>query len=102
MAGVRTFNFLPYMKTNISVPAMSGSHNIPNFVKDILSCSELNIPIAIQAIQGAITMEQITSDVNKILKNDMEYLNAEYKITQAKKLLCVLRMCDILRGLGAS
>jgi hypothetical protein len=53
--------------------------------------SMLNPSAVIPLIENAISMENVPMEANKLLSNEQDYLSSEYKITQAKILLSLLR-----------
>lgn len=50
-----------------------------------------NPSAVIPVLQNAINMEANNKEANSILNNDIEFLTSDYKISQAKILLSLLR-----------
>lgn len=53
--------------------------------------ADLNPTALIPLIENAINLETTTKSANRILNNEIDYLTSDYRITQAKMLLSVLR-----------
>jgi hypothetical protein len=60
-----------------------------------LVLSDLNPSALIPIIENAINLETTVKTANRILNNEIEYLTSDYRITQAKMLLSLLRRRDL-------
>lgn len=60
---------------------MRSSHKTPEF----------NPSAVIPLLKIAIDLETTTKEANKLLNNDIEFLTSDYRISQAKILLSLLR-----------
>lgn len=68
---------------------MRSSHNNHPSIFDVEM--SINPRAIIPLIEHAIKLESVTMEANRILDNEIDYLTSNYRITQAKLLLSVLR-----------
>jgi hypothetical protein len=57
----------------------------------IQELDSINYSAVVPIIQAGIEMESTNKSANDILNNDIEFLTSDYRISQAEKLLSLLR-----------
>jgi hypothetical protein len=72
---------------------MRSSHKIFILIEEFDS---INYAAVIPIIQAGIEMESTNKSANDILNNDIEFLTSDYRISQAEKLLSLLRRSQSL------
>lgn len=69
-------------------------HNIltiDSMLADSIDYSNFNPASLIPVLEEVINIEKTTREANKLIHDEIAYLSAEYRITQAEILLCLLR-----------